>query len=84
MMARINGLVELLNTLFLSFINNTVMVDKTTLTHIQNCIQYSQDTLEFLKPMSQLQCDELRQKNQDSKIFLVENNAHFEFENDSH
>ena len=70
-MARINDLVELLNTLLLSIIDNTIMVDKNNLTHIRNCIQDSQDTLEFLQLESQLQRDELQQKNQHSKLFLV-------------
>ena len=48
-MTQINGLVELLNTLLLSFVDNTVMVDKTTLIHIRICLQDSQDTLQFLQ-----------------------------------
>ena len=41
-MAHINDLVELLNTLLLFAIENIVMVEKTTLTHIRNCVQESQ------------------------------------------
>lgn len=40
-MAQMSGLVELLITLLLSCIDNIVMVDNATLTHIQNCVQDS-------------------------------------------
>lgn len=76
-MAQINDLVELLNSLLIFVVNNTVMVDKTTLTHILNCVQDSQVTLEFLQLESQLQRDELQQKNQHSKLVLIQNNSHF-------
>ena len=45
---------KLLNTLLLSSVENIVMVDKTTFTHIQNCVKESQYTLEFLQLESQL------------------------------
>ena len=54
-MAQINGLVELLNTLLLSSIENILMANKTTLTHIRNCVQGSQGTIEFIQIKSQLQ-----------------------------
>ena len=47
-MAQINDLVELLNMLLVSFVNNIAMVNKSTLTHIRNCVQESQGTIEFL------------------------------------
>lgn len=70
-MARINDLIELLNTLLLSSIDNIVMVDKSTLTHIQNHVQESQDTIEFLQLESQFQHDELQQKYQHSELVIV-------------
>ena len=48
-MARLNNLVELLNTPQSSSVDNIVIVDKTTLTHIQNCVQDSKDTLDFIQ-----------------------------------
>ena len=48
-MAQINDLIELQNTIPLSSVNNTVIVDKATLTHIRNCVQDSQDTIDFLQ-----------------------------------
>ena len=83
-MARINDLVELVNTLLLSSIDNIDTVDKTTLTHIRNCVQHSQDTTEFLQLESQLQCDELQQNNQHFELVLVQNNVYLEFENHSY
>ena len=44
-MARINDVVELLNTLLVSYVNTPIMVEKSTLTHIWNCIQDSQGTI---------------------------------------
>lgn len=68
-MAQINGLVELLNTLLLSYVDNTTMANKTTLTHIQNCLQDSKDTLEFLQLELQLQQEEIHYK-----LIHVQNN----------
>ena len=48
-MARINDLVELLNTLLLSVIDNLVTVDKTIFTEAITCLKDSQDTIEFLQ-----------------------------------
>ena len=73
-MARLNGLVELLNTLLLYYIDNNVMIDKTTLTHIRNCVKESKDVIEFLKLESQLQHDKIEQKNQHSELVLFQNN----------
>ena len=53
-MAQINDMVELLNNLLVSSVDNTMMVDKSTLTHIRNCVQESQGTIEFLYLESQL------------------------------
>jgi hypothetical protein len=43
-----------------------------------------QDKIEFLQLESQLQEDEIQQKNQHSELFLVQNNSLFEFGNDSY
>jgi hypothetical protein len=59
-MAQINnGLVELLNTLLLSSDDNTITIDKTTLSCIKNYLHNSKDTLEFLQLESQLQQEDL-------------------------
>lgn len=53
-MAQINDLVKLLNILVLSSIENTIMVDKTNLIHVRNCVQEVQGTIEFLHIESHL------------------------------
>ena len=73
-MAWINDLVELLNTLLIYVVYNTVMVNKKTLIHIQNYVQDSQDTIKFLQLELQLQHDELQQRKQHSKLVIVQNN----------
>jgi len=83
-MARIDELLELLNTLILSIVDNTVTIDKATLTNVLTCLQDSQDKIKFLQLESQLQQDEIQQKNQHSKLVLVQNKSLFEFENDSY
>ena len=70
-MAWINELVELLNTLLLSSIDNIVIVDKATLTHIRNCVQEAQGIIEFLQIESQLQHDELQQRKQHYELVPV-------------
>jgi hypothetical protein len=83
-MARIDELLELLNTLILSSVDNTVTTDIATLTDVLTCLQDSQDKIKFLQLESQLQQEEIQQKNHHSELVLVQNNSLFEFENDSY
>ena len=53
--AKLNDLGELLNTLLFSIIDTTIMIDKKTITHIQYCVQYSKDILDFIQLELQLQ-----------------------------
>ena len=61
-MENIDILVGLLNSLLLSLDDRTVLVDKTTLSCIKNCLQNSKDALEFLKLESQLQQEDWKHK----------------------
>jgi hypothetical protein len=54
-MARTNEILEQLNTLILSSVDNTVTTDITTLTEVLTCLQHSQGKIEFLQLESQLQ-----------------------------
>jgi hypothetical protein len=81
-MAQIDELLELLNTLILSFVDNTVTTDIAILTDVLTCLQDLQDKIEFLQLESQLQQDEIQQKNHHSEPVLVHNNYLFKFEND--
>jgi hypothetical protein len=83
-MAQIDELIELLNTLILSIVDNTITIDKATHTNVLTCLQGSQDKIEFLQLESQLQRDEIQQKNRHFELVLVQNNSLLEFENDSY
>lgn len=54
-MARINNFLELLSTLMLSIVEDTVKVNKDTLFDIQTCLQNAQENIDFLQLESQLQ-----------------------------
>jgi hypothetical protein len=58
-MARIDELLELLNTLILSTNDNMVTTDKETLQSILTCLQVSQAKVELLQTQTQLLHDEL-------------------------
>ena len=47
-MAKIDNLVELLNTLLDSAVGNLVLVDKSSLIYVHDCLHDFKDTLEFL------------------------------------
>ena len=47
-MAKIYGLVELLHTLLDYVVDDLVLVDKSTLLYVLDCIQDFKDTLEFV------------------------------------
>ena len=82
-MDRIDDLLELMNTLILSFVDNTVTIDKATLQSILTCLQASQAKTELLQVQTRLLHDELQQKNlQHSELVLVQNNPLFEEDDD--
>jgi hypothetical protein len=70
-MARIDELLELLNTLILSSVDNTVTIDIATFTDVLTCLQDSQNKIKFLQLESQLQQEEIQQKNHHSKLVLI-------------
>jgi hypothetical protein len=80
-MALAEGLLELLNTLILSFVDNTVTIDKTTLQSIVTCLQVLQAKETILQTQTQLLQDALEKNNhqQHSKLVLV---YKFIFKND--
>jgi hypothetical protein len=83
-MARIDELLELLNTLILSSVDNTITFDIATLTDVRTCLQDSLDKIEFLQLESQLQQEEIQQKNiLHSELVLVQNNSLLEEDIDS-
>jgi hypothetical protein len=59
-MARIDELLELLNTLILSTVDNMVTTDKATLQSVLTCLQVSQAKVELLQTQTQLLHDELQ------------------------
>jgi hypothetical protein len=82
-MAQIDELLELLNTLILSTIDNMVTIDKATLQSILTCLQASQAKVELLQIQTRLLHDELQQKNlQHSELVLVQNNPLFNDDDD--
>ena len=83
-MARIDELLGLLNTLILSSVDNIVTIDITTFIDVLTCLQDSKDKIEFLQLESQLQQEEIQQKNHHFELVLVQKNSLFEFENDSY
>jgi hypothetical protein len=62
-MAQFDELLELLNTLILSFVENTITTNTTTLTDVLTYLQDFRDKIEFLHIESQLQQEEIQQKN---------------------
>ena len=61
-----------------------VTIDKAILTNVLTCLQDLEDKIEFLQLESQLQRDEIQQKNRHFELVLVQNNSLLEFENDSY
>jgi hypothetical protein len=74
-MARVEELLELLNTLILSSVDNTVTIDKTTLQSVVTCLQVSQAKATLLQTQTRLLHDALERKNlrQHSELVLVQN-----------
>jgi hypothetical protein len=82
-MARVEELLELLNTLILSSVDNTITIDKTTLQYVVTCLQVSQAKAALLQTQTRLLHDALERKNlrQHSELVLVQNPL-FEEEDD--
>ena len=78
-MAKLERILELLRTLIMSTANNTVKINKASLSDIQTCLQYAQEKIEFLQLESQLQQEELQQWSHHSEPVSIQNN-----ETDSH
>jgi hypothetical protein len=74
-MARVEELLELLNTLILSSMDNTITIDKTTLQSIVTYLQVMQAKVALLQTQTRLLHDALQQKNllQHSELVLVQN-----------
>jgi hypothetical protein len=62
-MAQVEELLELLNTLILSFVDNTVTIDKTTLQFVVTCLQVSQAKAALLQTQTRLLHNALERKN---------------------
>ena len=56
----------------------------TTLQYVLTCLHDSQAKVDFLQIQSQVQHDEIKQRNQRSKLIIVQNNTPFEFGNGSY
>jgi hypothetical protein len=74
-MARVEELLELLNTLILSSMDNTIPTEKTTLQFVVTCLQISQEKAILLQTQTRLLHDALERKNlrQHSELVLVLN-----------
>jgi hypothetical protein len=62
-MAQVEKLLELLNTIILSSMDNIVTTDKATLQSIVTCLQVSQAKEALLQTQTRLLHDALEQKN---------------------
>jgi len=84
-MAQIDELLELLNTLILFYVENLVTTDKVTLQSLLMCLQFLQTKLQLLQTQTQRLHDELQWNNiQHYKLFFVENNPLFNFDDDNY
>jgi hypothetical protein len=82
-MARVVELLELLNTLILSSVGNTVRIDKTTLQLVVTCLHVSQAKATLLQTQTRLLHDALERKNrQHYELVLVQNNCLFKEDDD--
>jgi hypothetical protein len=82
-MARVEELLELLNTLIFSYVGNTITMDKTTLQSIITFLQVSQDKATLLQTQTQLLHDALERHNlrQHFELVFVQNHP-FKYEED--
>ena len=58
-MARISEVLEFMKTLIQSTVDDTLQINKGSLSRIQTCLQYAQAEIDFLQLESQLQQEEL-------------------------
>jgi len=72
-MAPIGAILELVDNLILSSMNNTVKISKDFLTDIHSCLQNVQEKIDFLQLESQLQQEELHQNRHHSEPVFVQN-----------
>jgi hypothetical protein len=74
-MAQIEELLELLNTLILYSVDNTITIEKTTLQSVVTCLQFSQAKVALLQTQTRLFHDALERKNlrQHFELALVQN-----------
>jgi len=70
-MVQAEELLELLNTLMLVSIGNTITSNKETLQSVLTCLHDSQAKLEHLQAQSQLQHDKIQRRNQHCELVLV-------------
>ena len=69
-MALIGAILESLDNLILSTMDNTIKISKDFLTDIHSCLQDVHDKIEFLRLESQLQQEELKQRSHSEPIFV--------------
>ena len=62
---------EWLNTLISSTVDQTITINKASLSDIQTCLQNALDKIEFLQLELELQRDELQQKSCHSELVFV-------------
>ena len=72
-MAPISAILELVDNLILSTMNNTVKISKDFLTDIQTYLQNAQEKIDFLQLESQLQQEEIHQNRHHSEPVFVQN-----------
>ena len=77
-MDRMDIVLELLNTLIHSTMDNTIMIDKAIVVDIQICLKNVQENIEFLQLESQLQQEELKQRSHSEPVFVqnIETTTH--------
>ena len=71
-MARISEVLEFMKTLIQSSVDDTLQINKGSLSEIQTCLQNAQEKIDFLQLESQLQQEELKQRSH-SKHVSVQN-----------
>ena len=71
-MERIDDVLELLNNLMLSTIDEMVKINKTSLSNIKICLQNAHENIEFLQLETKLQQEELQQWSHHSEPVSVQ------------
>jgi len=77
-MVPIDEILELLDNLILSTIDNTVKISKDFLTDIHSCLQDVHEKIDFLQLESQFQQEELKQRSHSEPVFVqnIETTTH--------